>query len=56
MAFLPPREERPNWLKRQVDIFADTCAGTNVTLVGHAFHTLKIRLQTQQQKIKFTAA
>lgn len=32
-----------------VDIFAGTIAGINVTLVGHPFDTLKIRLQTQPQ-------
>lgn len=30
-----------------VDIFAGTIAGINVTLVGHPFDTLKVRLQTQ---------
>lgn len=30
-----------------VDIFAGLCAGINVTLVGHPFETIKVRLQTQ---------
>lgn len=30
-----------------VDIFSGFCAGINVTLVGHPFETLKVRLQTQ---------
>lgn len=51
-SFLPPREARPNWLKRLINIFAGTCAGINVTLVGHPFDTLKIRLQTQPQSQK----
>lgn len=29
------------------DIFAGTCGGISVTLVGHPFDTLKVRLQTQ---------
>lgn len=33
-----------------VDIFAGTIAGINVTLVGHPFDTLKVRLQTQPNK------
>jgi len=41
------REKRPKWMKILVNIFAGTCAGINVTLVGHPFDTLKIRLQTQ---------
>jgi len=32
------------------DIFAGTLAGINVTLVGHPFDTLKVRLQTQPQQ------
>lgn len=32
-----------------VDIFAGTIAGINVTIVGHPFDTLKVRLQTQPQ-------
>ena len=30
-----------------IDIFAGTMAGIAVTLVGHPFDTLKVRLQTQ---------
>lgn len=29
------------------DVFAGTCGGISVTLVGHPFDTLKVRLQTQ---------
>ena len=29
------------------DIFAGTCGGISVTLVGHPFDTIKVRLQTQ---------
>lgn len=32
------------------DIFAGTCGGIVVTLVGHPFDTLKVRLQTQPIK------
>jgi len=45
--FLPDREKRPKWMKVLINIFAGTCAGINVTLVGHPFDTLKVRLQTQ---------
>ncbi len=31
------------------DIVAGTCGGISVTLVGHPFDTLKVRLQTQSQ-------
>lgn len=29
------------------DVFAGTCGGIAVTLVGHPFDTIKVRLQTQ---------
>lgn len=29
------------------DVFAGTCGGIAVTLVGHPFDTVKVRLQTQ---------
>ncbi|GAX76347.1 hypothetical protein CEUSTIGMA_g3793.t1 [Chlamydomonas eustigma] len=35
------------WMKIGKDIFAGTCGGISVTLVGHPFDTLKIRLQSQ---------
>lgn len=41
------RSERSNFTKMCVDIFAGTIAGINVTMVGHPFDTLKVRLQTQ---------
>jgi solute carrier family 25 carnitine/acylcarnitine transporter 20/29 len=42
-----------NHLKSVVaDIAAGTLAGINVTLVGHPFDTLKVRLQTQPQSSK----
>ena len=41
------RKERTKFGKMCVDIFAGTIAGINVTLVGHPFDTLKVRLQTQ---------
>jgi solute carrier family 25 carnitine/acylcarnitine transporter 20/29 len=34
-------------LKLAKDIFAGTMGGISVTLVGHPFDTLKVRLQTQ---------
>jgi len=34
-------------MKLAKDIFAGTCGGISVTLVGHPFDTLKVRLQTQ---------
>ncbi|KAG2450018.1 hypothetical protein HYH02_000122 [Chlamydomonas schloesseri] len=34
-------------VKLAKDIFAGTCGGISVTLVGHPFDTLKVRLQTQ---------
>lgn len=34
-------------LKLAKDVFAGTCGGISVTLVGHPFDTLKVRLQTQ---------
>lgn len=41
------KKERSRVMKSMVDIFAGTIAGINVTLVGHPFDTLKVRLQTQ---------
>ena len=41
------KPERSRFQKVLVDIFAGTIAGINVTLVGHPFDTLKVRLQTQ---------
>lgn len=41
------RNNRPKWMKQLVDIFAGTIAGINITIVGHPFDTLKVRLQTQ---------
>ncbi|KAL6763619.1 mitochondrial carrier [Haematococcus lacustris] len=35
------------WVKVAKDVFAGTCGGISVTLVGHPFDTLKVRLQTQ---------
>lgn len=43
------KKERSRSTKMFVDIFAGTIAGINVTLVGHPFDTLKVRLQTQPQ-------
>lgn len=37
------------WLKVAKDVAAGTCGGISVTLVGHPFDTLKVRLQTQSQ-------
>jgi solute carrier family 25 carnitine/acylcarnitine transporter 20/29 len=38
----------PNaWAKVVKDVIAGTCGGIAVTLVGHPFDTLKVRLQTQ---------
>lgn len=34
-------------IKLAKDVFAGTCGGISVTLVGHPFDTLKVRLQTQ---------
>lgn len=45
-------KERSHLTKSLIDIFAGTIAGINVTLVGHPFDTLKIRLQTQPQDKK----
>ena len=42
-----PKKERTGAQKIFVDIIAGTIAGINVTLVGHPFDTLKVRLQTQ---------
>ena len=41
------KKERSRTSKALVDIIAGTCAGINVTIVGHPFDTLKVRLQTQ---------
>lgn len=35
------------YLKASKDVFAGTCGGIAVTLVGHPFDTVKVRLQTQ---------
>ncbi|GIL50964.1 hypothetical protein Vafri_7041 [Volvox africanus] len=45
----PPLAVSPNTglVKLAKDIFAGTCGGISVTLVGHPFDTLKVRLQTQ---------
>ena len=40
-------KNRSKGTKMMIDIFAGTIAGINVTLVGHPFDTLKVRLQTQ---------
>jgi solute carrier family 25 carnitine/acylcarnitine transporter 20/29 len=42
-----PKKQRSHFTKMLVDIFAGTIAGINVTIVGHPFDTLKVRLQTQ---------
>jgi len=42
-----PKKQRTVIQKLCVDIIAGTIAGINVTLVGHPFDTLKVRLQTQ---------
>ncbi len=39
--------QNSGWLKVGKDILAGTCGGISVTLVGHPFDTLKIRLQSQ---------
>ena len=41
------KKPRSKLKKMAIDIFSGTIAGINVTLVGHPFDTLKIRLQTQ---------
>ena len=41
------KKQKSHTAKILVDIFAGTCAGINVTIVGHPFDTLKVRLQTQ---------
>jgi len=41
------QKQRSHTGKILVDIIAGTCAGINVTIVGHPFDTLKVRLQTQ---------
>ena len=43
------KQNRSKSTKMAIDIFAGTIAGINVTLVGHPFDTLKVRLQTQPQ-------
>jgi solute carrier family 25 carnitine/acylcarnitine transporter 20/29 len=42
-----PKKQRSHFTKMLVDIIAGTIAGINVTIVGHPFDTLKVRLQTQ---------
>lgn len=44
------KQGRSKAVKALVDIVAGTIAGINVTLVGHPFDTLKVRLQTQPQQ------
>lgn len=41
------KKNRTKYQQSIVDIIAGTIAGINVTLVGHPFDTLKVRLQTQ---------
>jgi len=41
------KENRSKFTQNCIDIFAGTVGGFAVTLVGHPFDTLKIRLQTQ---------
>ncbi len=41
------RQPVVGWRKAVNDIIAGTCGGISVTLVGHPFDTLKVRLQTQ---------
>lgn len=43
-AVTPPKS---SLLQLAKDVFAGTCGGISVTLVGHPFDTLKVRLQTQ---------
>lgn len=43
----PTTAGAPGAVKLMKDIFAGTCGGISVTLVGHPFDTLKVRLQTQ---------
>jgi hypothetical protein len=44
-----PAEQSSSSRLRQVakDVFAGTCGGISVTMVGHPFDTIKVRLQTQ---------
>ena len=44
-----PSPSSGGWLKVAKDIVAGTAGGISVTLVGHPFDTLKVRLQTQSQ-------
>jgi len=44
MSAQPPRNPTT---KAAIDIFAGFCSGITVTIVGHPFETLKVRLQTQ---------
>ena len=44
-----PSPPSGGWLKVAKDIVAGTTGGISVTLVGHPFDTLKVRLQTQSQ-------
>jgi solute carrier family 25 carnitine/acylcarnitine transporter 20/29 len=41
------KQNRSKSTKMAIDLIAGTIAGINVTLVGHPFDTLKVRLQTQ---------
>ena len=42
-----PAVASQGWMKTVKDVVAGTCGGISVTLVGHPFDTLKIRLQSQ---------
>lgn len=46
---IPAPPSAGGWLKVAKDIVAGTAGGISVTLVGHPFDTLKVRLQTQSQ-------
>jgi hypothetical protein len=43
----PPQASSSRLLQVAKDVFAGTCGGISVTLVGHPFDTIKVRLQTQ---------
>jgi len=43
------KAQRSHLMKSFIDVISGTIAGINVTLVGHPFDTLKVRLQTQPQ-------
>eukprot|EP00884_Botryococcus_braunii_P004247 jgi/Botrbrau1/13823/Bobra.0056s0065.1 len=47
MVVTGPPAASSGWVKALKDIFAGTCGGISVTLVGHPFDTVKVRLQTQ---------